>query len=111
MDFRDLGRTSAKSGLFIVTIALTVDDAQTLWDAAADLARAAPGMTTADVLDTIGPREDPALINCISMLTAPRGIGGCALETYEVRSAAVGQMIHQLPIQTRGLPLIPAANS
>lgn len=70
-----------------------------LWGAAADRALAAPGMTIADVLDTIGPRENPARIDCISMLTALSGIGGCAIETYEVcQTPAAGRMIQQLPI-------------
>ncbi|WP_213982632.1 hypothetical protein [Sphingomonas sp. dw_22] len=94
----------------MVTLALTVEDARALWSAAADRALSAPGMTIADVLDTIGPREDPSIAECISMLTAPAGIAGCALEGFEVREEVPGQVIHLLPVQERGTPLLPAAN-
>jgi hypothetical protein len=112
MDFRDLRHVSANKGSsFVVTLTLTVEDARALWSAAADRALAAPGMTIADVLDTIGPREDPAILECISMLTAPAAIAGCALDAYDVSEEPVpGQVIHLLPVQDRGAPLLPAAN-
>jgi hypothetical protein len=112
MDFRDLRQTPATTGsAFMVTLTLTVEDVRALWGAAADRALAAPGMTVADVLDTIGPREDPAIAECLSMLTAPAGIAGCALDTFEVRAHPVpGQVVHLLPVQEHGAPLLPAAN-
>lgn len=111
MDFRDLRHISANSAeAFVVTLTLTVEDTQALWSAAADRALAAPGMTIADVLDTLGPREDPSIADCISMLTAPAGIAGCALEAFEVREEVPGQVIHLLPVQERAAPLLPAAN-
>ena len=112
MDFRDLRHKPANTdSTFMVTLTLTVEDVKALWSAAADRALAAPGMTIADVLDTIGPREDPAIAECLSMLTAPTRIPGCALEAFEVRGEqAPGQVIHLLPVQERGAPLLPAAN-
>jgi hypothetical protein len=112
MDFRDLRHVPANTApAFTVTLTLTVEDVRALWSAAADRALASPGMTIADVLDTIGPREDPAISECISMLTAPAGIAGCALEAFDVREEPVqGQVIHLLPVQERGAPLLPAAN-
>lgn len=112
MDFRDLRHTSVKAGsAFTVTLTLTVEDARALWSAAADRALASPGMTIADVLDTIGPREDPSIADCIAMLTAPAAISGCALEGFEVSEEPVpGQVIHLLPLHERAAPLLPAAN-
>lgn len=112
MDFRDLRHKPANTdSTFMVTLTLTVEDARALWSAAADRALAAPGMTIADVLDTIGPREDPSILECISMLTAPAAIPGCALEAFDVRDELVSrQVIHLLPVQERGAPLLPAAN-
>ena len=112
MDFRDLRHTPVKPGsAFTVTLTLTVEDASALWSAAADRALAAPGMTIADVLDTIGPREDPAIADCISVLTAPAGLAGCALEAFEVfEEPTPGQVFHLLPAQERGTTLLPAAN-
>lgn len=111
MDFRDLRHIAANSAdAFVVTLTLTVEDARALWSAAADRALAAPGMTITDVLDTIGPREDPSIADCISMLTAPSGIAGCTLEGFEVRAEEPSQVIHLLPVQERGAPLLPAAN-
>ncbi|MEP9359779.1 hypothetical protein [Sphingomonas sp. KR3-1] len=83
-------------------MSLTVEDVRALWAAAADRALAAPGTTLADVLDTIGPREDPSIADCIAMLTAPSALPGCALEAFDVRedvpSLAPAQII-QLPAQ------------
>lgn len=112
MDSRDLRhKLASANSTFMVTLTLTVEDAKALWSAAADRALAAPGMTIADVLDTIGPREDPAIAECISMLTAPAAIPGCALEAFEVRADPVpGQVIHLLPVQECGAPLLPAMN-
>ncbi|MDG2534031.1 hypothetical protein P6144_10265 [Sphingomonas sp. HITSZ_GF] len=87
---------------YTVSLTLSVADVRALWSAAADRALAAPGMTLADVLDTIGPREDPSIVDCIAMLTSPAAIAGCALESFEVAEADAGlapAQIIQLPTQ------------
>ncbi len=85
MDLRDLRPVSTASApAYTVTLTLTVEDVQALWSAAAERALAAPGMTLGDVLDTIGPREDPSVADCVAMLTAPARIAGCELEGFEV---------------------------
>jgi hypothetical protein len=97
------------SATYTVTLSLTVEDARALWAAAAERALAAPGMTLADVLDTIGPREDPAIAECIAMLTAPAALPGCALDAYDVVDTDMSMMpakIIQLPTQ----PLLRAAH-
>ena len=88
MNLRDVSSASASTGTaFTVTLTLNVEDAQALWSAAADKALQA-GMALADVLDTIGPREDPAIADCIAMLTAPAAVAGCVLDDFEVEAVA-----------------------
>jgi hypothetical protein len=78
MGVGNMGYGSGASGSFTVALTLTVADARALWSAAADRALAAPGMTLADVLDTIGPREDPSIADCIALLTGPAAISRTA---------------------------------
>lgn len=97
---------------YTVTLSLTIEDAALLWAAAAERGLAAPGATLADVLDTIGPREDPAIAECIAMLTAPAAIPGCGLDSFEVEEASVSPA-HRIqipsPIDPRRADLLPIA--
>lgn len=65
-----------------ITLAFTVRDRELLWDAAAVAGLAAPGMSLSDVVDVIGPREDPAIAECIAMLAQPATIAGCELAGF-----------------------------
>lgn len=106
----DMAYSSGVSSGFTVSLTLKVEDARALWAAAADRALAAPGMTLADVLDTIGPREDPAIAECIAMLTAPVALPGCVLDGYDVAESDAGLapvQIIQLPTQ----PVLRAAHA
>lgn len=97
---------------FTVALTLSVENAEALWNAAAERAMKA-GMALSDILDTIGPREDPALADCIAMLTAPAGVAGCSLEDFTVRESvaqAASAELYQLPVAERRLALLPAAN-
>jgi hypothetical protein len=87
MDFREFGQGISGEG-YNVTLSLTVEDASALWCAAAERALGAPGMTLADVLDTIGPREDPDIAECIAMLVVPTSLAGCGLDQVSVREVA-----------------------
>jgi hypothetical protein len=87
-DFRHVPANGDQS--FTVTLTLNVEDARALWGAAAEKAMRAPGTTLADVLDTIGPREDPSIADCIAMLAAPAAIAGCALEDFSVEADPAG---------------------
>lgn len=80
--------TMNSDAAFTITLAMRVDDPQLLWDAAAEKAMRAPGATVSTMVDTLGPREDPAIADCIAMLTAPTAIAGCALEDYGVTARA-----------------------
>ena len=96
MNLHDIGHVSETAGkAFTVTLTLNVEDAHALWSAAADKALQA-GMALSDVLDTIGPREDPSIADCIAMLTAPGAIAGCALNNYSVEPSLSAELI-QLP--------------
>lgn len=114
MNLRDVSQVPADTGQsFTVTLTLNVEDVRALWSAAAEKALQAPGMTLSDVLDTLGPREDASVADCIAMLAAPAAIAGCVLDDFSVRTAptatAPGAVI-QLPVDARPLALMPAAN-
>lgn len=79
---------------FQVTLTLSVEDVEALWAAAATRGMQGPGATVADVLDTIGPREDPSIADCIAMLTAPSAVAGCALEDFEVEAQCEPCRVH-----------------
>jgi hypothetical protein len=113
MQLRDLRQTPADATAFTVTLSLSVEDARALWTAAAEKALQAPGATLADVLDTIGPREDPSLGDCIAMLTAPAAVAGCALDDFSVRAETCGSTALAERIVVAAdthFTLLPAAN-
>lgn len=115
MNLRDVSQVPAETGQsFTVTLTLNVEDVRALWSAAAEKALQAPGMTLSDVLDTLGPREDASIADCIAMLTAPAAIAGCTLDDFSVRTApkaaTVPGAVIQLPVDARPLALMPAAN-
>lgn len=103
---------SDSSPSYTVALTVSVENGEALWNAAAERAMKA-GMALSDILDTIGPREDPAIADCLAMLTAPGAIAGCALDNFAVREAiapvAMAELI-QLPVAERHLALLPAAN-
>lgn len=114
MQYREAtGEQGAQAATYKVTLTIDISDVEALWAAAAERAMAAPGMTLGDILDTIGPREDPMIAECIAMLAAPRPIAGCQLEAFDVRPAvgnATADLI-QLPLGDAGRPaFMPAAN-
>lgn len=110
MGVGNMGYGTEASGSFTVALTLTVADARALWSAAADRALAAPGMTLADVLDTIGPREDPSIADCIAMLTSPGAIAGCAIESYEVAENDLDIVPAQI-IQLASHPVLRSAHA
>lgn len=60
-----------------VSFDVVVSDPAALWHAAARVALRQAGRTIADVEDVLGPIEDPALADCLAMLTAPDALPGC----------------------------------
>lgn len=67
-----------------VTLAFSIHDREALWDAAAKKGLAAPGMRLADVIDVIGPREDPGIAECVAMLAPPSAMPGCTLDRFDI---------------------------
>ena len=67
-----------------ITLTLSIDDAHALWSAAAAHAMQFPGMRLQDALDIIGPREDPAIEDCLALLASPPALTGCTLSDFEV---------------------------
>lgn len=109
MNPRNVGSASGTKAAFTATLTLTVEDARALWTAAAEKAMQAPGMTLSDVLDTLGPREDPSIADCIAMLTVPAGIAGCALDDFSVDVAPASADVIPLPVET-SRPALMSAN-
>lgn len=46
----------------------------------------APGAVVEDVLEVIGPQEDPSISECITMLAAPAPMPGCAVDDFWIDS-------------------------
>ena len=69
---------------FKIELSLTVADASALWSAARDRALATQGAELDEIVEVIGPSEDPDLAACLAMLTAPAAIPGCSLDDYEL---------------------------
>ncbi len=57
---------------------LRIDDVSALWDAASAKAMTYPDATAETVVETIGPREDPEITECLLLLLQPT-IAGCDL--------------------------------
>lgn len=108
MNPRDVSNAPAAKAAFTVTLTLTVEDAHALWTAAAEKALQAPGMTLSDVLDTLGPREDPSIADCIAMLVVPAGVAGCALDDFSVGAAPASADVIPLPVDSCRLALMSA---
>ena len=71
-----------------ISVTLSVGNVGRLWAAAAAKALGMPDMTLEDVLDLLGPREDPEIAECLAMLTAPAAVAGCALGDFSVERVA-----------------------
>jgi hypothetical protein len=72
----------------VISVALSVRDHEALWDAAAIKGMSAPGTRLNDLIDVIGPREDPSIAECIAMLAQPALLPGCDLEDFDVQIVA-----------------------
>lgn len=83
----------------LVTLVISVSDREALWDTAAVKGLSAPGMRLADLMDVIGPREDPAIAECIALLTQPSWMAGCELEGFDV------EVIAPVQVRTRACDL------
>lgn len=81
---------AAPAGEYRIELRVSVTDARSLWAAAAAKALAIGLMTMEDVQDTLGPREDPSIADCLSLLAEPAALPGCGLEDFTVSRVSSG---------------------
>lgn len=70
-----------------ISIAIDVVNPRALWNAALSRGLMAPGATFEDVVDTIGPSDDPAIVDCLAMLALPADLKGCSIEDFTIDPA------------------------
>ncbi|RJF85751.1 hypothetical protein [Sphingomonas cavernae] len=63
---------------------LVVDDAGELWNLAA---KRCLDWTSDEIDETIGPREDPSIEDCLAMVALPAPIAGCRMIDVALRKA------------------------
>ncbi len=59
------------------SLRLRVDSPGKLWQAAALRCMAKPGMCEDDVIEMIGPSDDPSIADCLMVLALPEHLAGC----------------------------------
>lgn len=69
---------------FRVELCLEVRDPRALWSAAAAKALATGLLLPEDLVETLGPVDDPSLADCIAMLAGPAPVAGCELTAFAV---------------------------
>lgn len=67
---------------FRVSLTLAITDTRALWTAAAARLLSVPGMTLEEVIEVIGPSEDPSPRDCLAALTKPDVLPGCVLDDF-----------------------------
>lgn len=72
------------SGRYDVSMRLSVRDPGLLWRMAAAKMLSIGGFAEEDVVDVLGPMEDPSIIDCIVMLVGPCDLGGCCFEDFAI---------------------------
>lgn len=72
---------------FQYTLDIVVQDAEQLWISAAARCSSFGGMDDEDIEDVIGPRQDPDIAACLSMLMAPSAVAGCQAIDFAIMPA------------------------
>jgi hypothetical protein len=78
-----------------IILKLSVNDPGLLRQAVGQLLRD-KGLGTEDIDDTIGPVDDPSIIDCLAALVMPDVVEGCRIEAFDIHSGA-----RPAPIQKR----------
>ncbi|WP_010185062.1 hypothetical protein [Sphingomonas sp. PAMC 26605] len=78
----DAIRQDAPQPTYRIHWTLAVTDAAALWGSAFEKGLQSPGLDVAALIDVIGPREDPAVAECIAMLAAPQAMPGCSIPDF-----------------------------
>lgn len=76
--------TEMNGGRYTLTLELLVEDGARLWDAAAARYREGIGLSLAEVMETIGPREDPSIEDCLMTIALPDHVEGCTLTDFKL---------------------------
>jgi hypothetical protein len=74
----------AEQHSFRVSFDVDVDQVKALWQAAAVRGLRYQGQDLDDVEEVIGPLEDPDIIDCLAMITAPSAISGCTIANFKI---------------------------
>ena len=70
--------------MFDIRMRVSVVDAQLLWQMAARALASAGGFSDEEIEDTLGPREDPLLSECLTLLMGPRQGSGCQFQNFRI---------------------------
>lgn len=70
--------------IFSINITLEVNNGAALWAAAVDRGMSTPFATVADIVDVIGPQDDPDLGDCLAMLLLPTTAEGCIVQGFTI---------------------------
>ena len=89
-----------------VVLKVTVMDIDALWHGAARRLREA-GLSPQDIDDTVGPQEDPAVSDCLSVLALPE-IDGCRITDFQIRACRKASPIVKLAERPSYAPPRPA---
>lgn len=80
----------AVADVFQCTLTLSVENAALLWDSAADIFMASGDeVTLDDIVDTIGPREDPNIADCLTTVMTGIVPQGCAVNDIYLMNNAL----------------------
>ncbi len=71
---------------FRISLTLAITDTRALWTAAAARLLSVPGMTLDEVIEVIGPSEDPSTRDCLTALVKPDVLPGCLLDDFWIDS-------------------------
>jgi hypothetical protein len=81
---KDMMAASHPQPEYRVTLTLAVVDPYALWTMAAARLIGSSSMTVQDVIDVIGPRDDPSVADCIAAMARPAPIAGCTFDDFWV---------------------------
>ncbi|MBR0550931.1 hypothetical protein [Stakelama marina] len=85
---------------FSVSMRLSLADVGALWAVAADKLMQSGDLDMDDVIDVIGPQEDPSLADCLAVVVGPVPPAGC-----EVRDFSIEEVVPQGDVQAEAATL------
>lgn len=90
----------ALSRQYEVKLRFSVQDLGLLWRMAAAHMLSLGDYTGEDVVEMLGPMEDPSVADCIAIMAGPPDLAGCCCEEFSVvgAGAAVGPSARNRPV-------------